>query len=302
MAIPDYQTLMLPLLRLTGDGNEHFLHDAIAALADEFELSDEERKELLPSGQQEVFRNRVSWALTYMKQAALLRKTRRGYFRITERGKEVLSQKPAKINAKFLEKFPEFIEFRHRKKDKEDKHGVEPAASTETPEEALEGAYEKLQEGLSAELLQNIKDCSPAFFERLVVALLVQMGYGGSRKEAGQAIGGTSDGGIDGIIKEDKLGLDIIFIQAKRWEGTVGRPEIQKFAGALAGQKAKKGIFITTSNFSNEALDYAKNIEIKIILIDGQRLAELMIDHNVGVSPLAAYEIKKIDTDYFIEE
>lgn len=302
MAIPDYQTIMLPLLKFTGDGNEHFLHDAIAAIADEFELSEAERKEMLPSGQQEVFRNRVGWALTYMKQAALLKKTRRGYFQITERGKEVLSNNPAKINAKFLEQFPEFLEFKQRKRHKGDKPKTEPEPSTETPEEKLENAYQKLQEGLAADLLQTVKDSSPPFFERLVVELLLQMGYGGSRREAGKAIGKTSDGGIDGIIKEDKLGLDIIYIQAKRWENTVGRPEIQKFAGALQGQRARKGIFITTSDFSTAAVDYVKNIETKIILIDGERLAELMIDHNVGVSPLASYEIKKIDTDYFIEE
>ncbi len=301
MAIPDYQTIMLPLLKYLGDNEEHSLRETIEYLADKFQLSNEERKELLPSGQQATFDNRVGWARTYMKKAILLEPTRRGYFRITERGQGVLSQNPQKINVKFLEQFQEFMEFRQVRKEKPEKPKVEPA-SVETPEEALEGAYQKLQEGLASDLLQNVKDCSPAFFERLVVALLVQMGYGGSRKEAGQAVGGTADGGIDGIIKEDKLGLDIIFIQAKRWEGTVGRPEIQKFAGALQGQKAKKGIFITTSNFSKEASDYVKNIDTKIILIDGQQLAELMIDNNVGVSPLATYEMKKIDTDYFIEE
>ncbi len=301
MAIPDYQTIMLPLLKYLGDNEEHSLRETIEYLADKFQLSNEERKELLPSGQQATFDNRVGWARTYMKKAILLEPTRRGYFRITERGQDVLSQNPQKINVKFLEQFQEFMEFRQVRKEKPEKPKVEPA-SVETPEEALEGAYQKLQEGLASDLLQNVKDCSPAFFERLVVALLVQMGYGGSRKEAGQAVGGTADGGIDGIIKEDKLGLDIIFIQAKRWEGTVGRPEIQKFAGALQGQKAKKGIFITTSNFSKEASDYVKNIDTKIILIDGQQLAELMIDNNVGVSPLATYEMKKIDTDYFIEE
>lgn len=302
MAIPDYQTIMLSLLKYAGDDQEHFVRDAVESLADEFELSDEERKELLPSGQQEIFRNRVNWALTYIKQAALVQATRRGYFRITERGKEVLSQNPPRIDAKFLEQFPEFIEFRQRKKDKDDKHKIEPPPTTETPEEALEGAYEKLQEGLASDLLQNIKECSPSFFERLVVDLLVKIGYGGSRKEAGQAIGRSGDGGIDGIIKEDKLGLDIIYIQAKRWDGSVGRPEIQKFAGALQGQRARKGIFITTSNFSKEAWDYVKYLDTKIILIDGEQMAELMIDHNVGVSPVASYEIKKIDTDYFLEE
>lgn len=302
MPIPDYQTIMLPLLKVTADGDEHFLHDVIEALAEDFGLSEEERREMLPSGQQGIFRNRVGWALTYIKKAALLEATRRGYFRITDRGKDVLSHSPAKIDAKFLKQFPEFIEFKQRRKEKPDKPEITPKPDIETPEEALEDAYQKLREGLAADVLQNIKECSPAFFERLVVDLLVKMGYGGSRKEAGQAIGQIRDGGIDGIIKEDKLGLDIIYIQAKRWEATVGRPEIQKFAGALQGQRARRGIFITTSNFSRDALDYVKNIDTKIILIDGERLAELMIDHNVGVSPLASYEIKKIDTDYFIEE
>ncbi len=298
MAIPDYQTIMLPLLKYLGDNQEHSLRDTIEYLGNKFQLSNEERKELLPSGQQATFDNRVGWARTYMKKAILLEPTRRGYFRITERGKDVLSRNPQKINVKFLGQFQEFMEFRQLRKEKI----VIPPPTSETPEEALENAYQKLQEGLAVDLIQNVKECSPNFFERLVVALLVKMGYGGSRKEAGQAVGGTADGGIDGIIKEDKLGLDIIYIQAKRWENTVGRPDIQKFAGALQGQKAKKGIFITTSNFSKNALDYVKDIDNKIILIDGQRLAELMIDHNVGVSPLASYEIKKIDTDYFIEE
>lgn len=302
MAIPDYQTIMLPLLKLTADGEEHFLHDVIEALAQEFGLSDEERKEMLPSGQQAVFRNRVGWALTYMKKAALIEATRRGYFRITDRGKEVLSQKPLTIDAKFLEQFPEFIEFKQRRKEKPDKPELTHKPDIGTPEETLELAYQQLRDDLASELLHTIKECSPNFFERLVIDVLIKMGYGGSRKEAGQAMGKTGDGGIDGIIKEDKLGLDIIYIQAKRWENSVSRPEIQKFAGALQGQRARKGIFITTSDFSKTAVDYVKNIDSKIILIDGERLAELMIDHNVGVSPLATYEVKKIDTDYFIEE
>jgi restriction system protein len=302
MAIPDYQTIMLPLLRFASDGKEHASREAVNFLAKEFRLSLEECNELLPSGNQPLFNNRVGWAATYMKKAALLEPTRRGYFRITDRGKNVLSQNPQEINVKFLEQFPEVIEFRQRKKDKDEKHDIKPPPTTETPEEALEGAYQTLQDGLASDLIQSIKKCPADFFERLVIDVLIKMGYGGSRKEAGQAIGGTSDGGIDGIIKEDKLGLDIIYIQAKRWENTVGRPEIQKFAGALQGQRARKGIFITTSNFTKDALEYVRNIDTKIILIDGDRLAELMIDHNVGVSPLATYEVKKIDTDYFIEE
>jgi restriction system protein len=302
MAIPDYQTIMLPLLRFVGDGQVHSKHEAVEYLANWFELNEEERKELLPSGKQGIFDNRVAWASTYMKQAKLLESPKRGLFVITERGKQVLFEKPKKIDVKYLERFPEFIEFRQRGKEREKKEVKPKGTGVETnPEEALETAYQELKENLASELLENIKKCPPDFFERLVVDVLTKMGYGGSRKEAGQAIGRTGDEGIDGIIKEDKLGLDIIYIQAKRWENTVGRPEIQKFAGALQGQRARKGIFITTSNFSRDALDYVNNIESRIILIDGQRLAELMIEHRVGVSPVASYEMNKIDTDYFIE-
>jgi restriction system protein len=303
MAIPDYQTIMLPLLRFAGDGKVHFKHEAVEYLADEFELTGEERKELLPSGKQGLFDNRVAWAKTYIKQARLIDSPKRGLFVIKERGKQVLSQNPEKINIKFLDQFPEFVEFKQIKKDKEtNKKKIVPIPPETNPEEALETAYQELQQSLAADLIQNIKQCAPDFFERLVVDMLIKMGYGGSRKEAGRAICRTGDEGIDGIINEDKLGLDIIYMQAKRWENTVGRPEIQKFAGALQGQRARKGIFITTSDFSKEALNYVKNIDSKIILIDGQRLAELMIEHNVGVSPVASYEIKKIDTDYFLED
>ena len=303
MAIPDYQTIMLPLLRFAGDSKVHSKHEVVEYLADEFELTEQELKELLPSGKQGIFDNRVAWAKAYIKQARLIDSPKRGFFVITERGKQVLAENPQRIDVKYLEQFPEFIEFRRRKKEKEKKEVSLKVTELETnPEEALETAYQELQENLASELLENIKKCASDFFERLVVDVLIKMGYGGSRKEAGQAIGRTGDEGIDGIIKEDKLGLDIIYMQAKHWENTVGRPEIQKFAGALQGQRARKGIFITTSNFSKEALDYVKNIDSKIILIDGQRLAELMIEHNVGVSPVASYDVKKIDTDYFIED
>jgi restriction system protein len=297
MSIPDFQTIMLPFLKSVGDEKEHSLRETIEYLATQFDLSVEERKELLESGQ-ERFNNRVGWARTYLNKSGLIEPTRRGYFRITAIGKEVLAKNPDKIDIKFLEQFPEFIEFRQTRKPSP----IQPSPTADTPEEALENSHKKLREGLASELLSSIRDCSPVFFERLVVDVLVKMGYGGSRREAGRAIGGTKDGGIDGIIKEDKLGLDIIYIQAKRWDATVGRPEIQKFAGALQGQRARKGIFITISNFSRDAMDYVKHLDSKIILIDGQQLAELMIDNNVGVSPVATYEVKKIDSDYFIEE
>jgi restriction system protein len=303
MPIPDFQSFMLPMLKLSGDLKERSLAETRDALAEIFGITDEERKELLPSGTQPIFNNRVAWACIYLYNAGLLERPKRGWYKITDRGFDVLKKDPPKIDVKYLNQFPAFVKFRETKKEeKEDSgvSGVEPPVTN--PEEALETSYQALQQALASDIIQSIKDCSPQFFERLVIDVLVKMGYGGSRKEAGQAVGRTGDGGIDGIIKEDKLGLDIIYIQAKRWENTVGRPEIQKFAGALQGQRARKGIFITTSDFTKDALNYVKNIESKIILIDGSRLAELMIEHNVGVSPVASYEIKKIDSDYFIED
>jgi restriction system protein len=303
MPIPDYETTMLPLLRFAGDGAEHSLRDAIESLANGFNLSDEQRRELLPSGQQEVFNNRVGWARTYLKKAGLLTTTRRGFFQITERGKEVLKQNPNGIDGDFLLQFQEFRDFRaFRRQPITNEESVKDEGETRTPEEALERAYQNLRSDLAAELITQIKQSPPSLFERLVVELLVKMGYGGSRKDAGRTIGKSGDEGIDGIIKEDRLGLDIIYIQAKRWEATVGRPEIQKFAGALQGQRARKGIFITTSDFSREAKEYASHIENKIVLIDGEELAQLLIDHNIGVAPVASYEVKRMDSDYFTEQ
>lgn len=302
MPIPDHQTIMLPLLKLTADKKEHYIHEAIEKLADEFELSEEERKELLPSGSRRIFDNRVNWARTYLKKAGLLESQKRGYFNITKRGINVLNQNPRQINNKFLKQFDEFKKFQSRNKSENILKTDLGQTRLKTPEEDLEYGYQKIRQDLSQELLDIVKNNSPGFFEKLVVDLLVKMGYGGSRKDAGRAIGKTNDSGIDGIIKEDKLGLDVIYIQAKRWENTVGRPEIQKFAGALQGKRAKKGIFITTSNFSNNALDFVSGIDSKIVLIDGDQLTQFMIDHDIGVSKVASYEIKKIDSDYFTEE
>lgn len=304
MAIPDYQTFMLPVLKHLNDGGEHSLRGTISALADEFGLTDEERKVLLPSGKQPIVSNRVAWAVTYLRQAGLLENIKRGVFKITEKGRQVLVDFPERIDNSVLEQFEEFQEFKTRNRSNKEPTTRKPieTQSETNPEETLETAYQELKDGLVLELLDSIKQCTPEFFEQLVIDVLIKMGYGGSRKEAGQAIGRSGDEGIDGIIKEDKLGLDIIYLQAKRWEGTVSRPEIQKFAGALQGQRARKGIFITTSQFSKEALDYVKNIDSKIILIDGSQLSELMIEYSVGVNTVATYEIKKIDFDYFIEE
>lgn len=294
---------MLPLLKYADDKQEHSLRETIVFFASQFKLNDDERKELLPSGQQPIFVNRVGWARTYLKKAGLLESTRRAFFKITERGLEVLKQNPKEINVKFLKQYPEFIEFQTSKKDVDsDLENQFDKFEEKTPQESLEYGYQRIKRGLAKELLDLIKSCSPNFFERIVVELLLKMGYGGSMKDAGKAIGQSGDGGIDGIIKEDKLGLDVLYIQAKRWEGTVGRPEIHKFVGALQGQRAKKGIFITTSNFSKDAIEYVQKIDTKIVLIDGEELAQLMIENDIGVSKIASYELKKIDSDFFEEE
>lgn len=295
---------MLPVLRLASDGNEHKFSKAVEELADEFNLSTEERNELLPSGSQAVFNNRVGWARSYLKQAGLLASPRRGFFTITQKGTKLIAAKPLRIDALTLEQYPEFIEFKNRKKEKSEGNEMELVSTSEqesslTPEDALASAYNKLRSALESEILIAVKESSPSFFERVVVDLLVKMGYGGNRQDAGRALGKSGDGGIDGIINEDRLGLDVIYIQAKRWEGVVGRPEIQKFAGALQGQRARKGVFITTSSFTKEAREYASVIETKIILIDGEHLSKLMAEHNVGVSTVGQYEVKKLDSDYF---
>ena len=300
MPIPDYQTIMLPLLRATADGATHSMTQLAEIIAGEFKLTREEQRELIPSGQTTVIANRVGWARTYLKQAGLLAIPERGHVRITDRGKDVLREAPDRIDAKFLLRFEEFQQFRARSRPRSTVK-TDENPDEQTPQEALEAAYQALRSDLEEEILEQVKGASPAFFERLVVELLVAMGYGGSLEDAGRAVGRSGDGGIDGIIKEDRLGLDVVFIQAKKWENTVGRPEIQKFAGALQGQRARKGVFITTCGFSREAHDYAKMIDSKIVLIDGAMLASLMADYGIGVSPVAAYQIKKIDMDYFTE-
>lgn len=309
MAIPGFQELMLPILKLLSDGKEYTSHNIVEELAREFKLTDEEKRELLPSGKQPIFDNRVGWAKTHLKRAELIESPQRGISRITELGKSILAENLIKIDRRFLlerfpEKFPDLLESRERAKEgfDEKKNHLPEIASKQTPEEILEFAYQKMRQELAQELLNQLKNCTPNFFERLVVELLVKMGYGGTIKDAGKAIGKGGDKGIDGIIKEDKLGLDTIYIQAKRWEGTiVGSPEIQKFAGALQGQKAKKGIFITTSDFSKEARDYAKSIENRIVLINGEDLVQLMIDHDIGVSKTESFDLKRLDSDYFAD-
>ncbi len=302
MAVPDFQSFMLPLLVIAGDEQEHSLSQSIDNLADQFNLTEDDRKEVLPSGRQARLDNRVGWALTHLRKANLVESVGRGKFRIATRGREVLRKTPPKITIKFLKQFPEFIEFRKRQNDKLEEDIERHEELDETPEEVLEASYQNLRRNLAQELLEQVKQVAPRFFEGLVVDLLVAMGYGGSRKDAGQAVGQSGDGGIDGIIKEDKLGLDAVYIQAKRWEKTVGRPEVQGFVGSLAGRKARKGVFITTSQFSKDAKEYVGGIDMKIVLIDGEQLAQLMIDHNVGVAEVSTYIVKKIDLDYFGEE
>ncbi len=300
MSIPDFQSIMRPLLELAADGEEHSISEVTELLAHRFKLTEEEKTTLLPSGRQATFRNRTAWAKSYLTQAGVLESSRRGFFKITERGHRLLKDSPSRITIKELEQFPEFVQFRSTK-HAEDTQPSDHGADKQTPEEMLESAYQRFRGELASEVLSRVKKASPAFFERLVVELLLRMGYGGSRKEAGEAIGKGGDEGIDGIISEDRLGLDVIYLQAKRWEGSVGRPEIQKFVGALHGKRAKKGVFITTSTFSADAREYVAHIDPRVVLIDGEQLSELMIDWNVGVSPVAAYETKQIDPDYFEE-
>ncbi len=291
------------MLRIAADGNEHSLAEAREALATEFKLTEADLNERLPSGRQSRFTNRVAWAKVYLQGAGMFASPRRGHFQITARGRELLKSPPSRVDIKFLEKYPEFVEFRTPKTEAAETSTEAPSGQHEpdTPEEALEAAHDKIRAGLISEVLARVKAASPKFLENLLVDLLVKMGYGGSRRDAGQAIGGAGDEGIDGVISEDRLGLDILYLQAKKWDGTVGRPEIQKFVGALHGKRASKGIFITTGSFSGDAIAYVGHIEPKVILIDGRKLAELMIDFEVGVSTEGTYHVKRIDSDYFDE-
>jgi restriction system protein len=293
---------MLPLLRFVGQhpGQEIPTLHAVNALADLFRLTAKDRRELLPSGGTFKFSSRVSWAATYLKKAGLLEAPKRGCLSITARGLKVLrDRKISAIDGDFLSQFEEFREFQSKKRDKQP-----PAATqkSETPIESIDEQYRKLREALASEVLEKVRECSPEFFEHLVITLMVRMGYGGSLKDAGERLGCSGDGGVDGVIKEDKLGLDSIFIQAKRWaDRCVGSPDIDQFAGALSKKKAAKGIFITTSKFSNEARNTVKDYGAKIVLVDGTQLAQYMIDYGVGVSIQQAYEIKKLDSDFFEE-
>ena len=301
MPIPDFQSIMLPLLELISDGKEYTIAGTRDLLAEKFHLTDEEVNQKLPSGVANTFYNRLAWAKIYLERAGLITKIRRGVFKISEPGKAVLLSPPKKINIAYLEQFEAFKGFR-------DKPSGEPDANLKlsefqepkaTPEEALDLAYKNLRDDLASQLLNQIKASHPSFFEKLVVDLMLKMGYGGPGDNAGTVTSNGGDNGIDGIINEDMLGLDVIYLQAKRWENTVGRPDIQKFVGALVGKRARKGVFLTTSSFSSEAIEYAASIDAKIVLIDGFKLSQLLIDFDVGVSSSQTYTIKRIDHDYF---
>ncbi|MCY4353253.1 MAG: restriction endonuclease [Truepera sp.] len=313
MPVPDYQSLMLPLLELADEYDFLQLREAIDLLALRLNLTEDDKRELLPGGRPRFY-NRITWAQSNLAKAGLLEFPKRGHFRITERGRSVLAGEPARVDNKFLVRFEEFKKYQDQLKQTRQQQGsqgsrdsqtgpipIKPEIPKDTPEENLHKAYVELKEKLAAELLQGIMESPPEFFERLVVKLLDRMGYGGSEQEVGEAIGGSGDEGIDGVIKQDRLGLEVIYIQAKRWENAVGRPEVQKFAGALQGQKARKGVFITTSTFTSGAKEYVTNIDTKIVLIEGTQLAEFMIDHDVGVTTEETYRLKRIDSDYFSE-
>jgi restriction system protein len=298
MAIPSFQEVTLPLLQLSADRLIRSIGDATEQLASHFKLSVAEREELLPSGRQSRFANRVAWARFYLEKSGLLQNPSRGRFQITDLGLNVLKDPPQAIDQKYLERFPEYLAFKKKSQDKLPS-SAEPI-ETATPEEALVVAYDTLRANLASDLLETVKASSPQFFERLVVELLLKMGYGRAGG-SGRTTGRSGDEGIDGVIAEDRLGLEMVYLQAKKWQGTVGRPEIQKFVGALHGQRAKKGVFITTGVFSAEAYNYVQSIDPRVALIDGEQLAQFMLDFNVGVSTDRTYEIKRFDSDYFDE-
>jgi restriction system protein len=313
VAVPDYQSLMHPVLEALSDGRERPIKDVRARVAAQIGLTADDLAEMVSSGRETLFTNRANWAHTFLRQAGLLQTTRRGVYQITDRGREALRSSRGPVKNDYLKQFPEFLEFMERSFGQTPRReGARPVEESttevelkeQTPDEQMREGYLRARGGVAADLLDRMRTVSPAFFEKLVVDLLVAMNYGGSHADAASVLGRSGDGGIDGIIKEDKLGLESIYLQAKRWkEGSnVGRPDIQQFAGALQGQKARKGVFITTSSFSREAHDYAKAVQATIVLIDGQRLAELMLDHGVGVSVQETFRLFKIDEDYFVEE
>lgn len=311
MPIPDYQSLMLPVLRLAAEGEKR-VADVADRIADELGLTAEEREELLPSGRQRVLHNRIHWAKFYMSKAGLIASPARGRFVATDTGRALLAQNPERVDVKLLLKRPEFREFykssnstgtdTDSSRDETSERDLD--GTSVTPEEQIEAAYQAVVAALRADLLDRIGQNSPAFFEGLIVDLLVAMGYGGSHKSAAAQLGRSGDGGVDGVVNEDRLGLDRVYVQAKRYAATnsIGRPDVQAFVGSLVGLGATKGVFVTTSTFSPQARDFVKHLSQRIILIDGRQLADLMIEHGVGVRVSRAIEFKRLDEDFFAEE
>jgi restriction system protein len=292
---------MRPVLELLSDGHDHQVKSIQAALAERFSLSAEDTEQMLPGGTGKLFANRVGWATTYLYQTKLIERPRRAMYRITERGRQVLADSPDRVDLKTLTQFEELDEFRKGRHRAQRDEGVvvAPPEDEQTPDERIDAAYRESRSALATTLLDRVFEQSPDFFERLVLDVLQAMEYGGSRDDATEQLGQSGDEGVDGVIREDRLGLDLIYVQAKRWHNAVGRPEIQKFFGALMGQRATKGVFITTSTFSRDAIEYADGVTPRIILVDGNELAELMIDHGVGVSVSRSYDVQRVDLDYF---
>ena len=305
MAIPDFQSFFYPVLKYSSEHNEISLNEIREFLTQHFSLTEEDKAERVPSGTQTKFDNRINWTKSYFSKAKLIENTKRSHFKITDRGRNFLTNFSDYISINDLKAIREFREFNEGTSLTDEQNTTIaktiPTIETKTPLESLEESYQFIKRELASELLEKIRENSWQFFEDLVIDLMIKMGYGGSRNKAGESIKRTNDEGIDGIINEDKLGLDVIYLQAKMWkeETSIGRPEIQKFVGALHGQRAKKGVFITTSSFAKTAINYVKSIDPKVILIDGETLTNLMIEHNVGVTPIETYQIKKIDLDYF---
>jgi len=305
MAIPDFQSVMLPLVKILGDGQERTMREATHRLAESFQLTDEEREELLPSGQQSIFSNRVAWAKSHLKAAGLLENPVRGRVRISDLGRKVLDARPPAINIKFLKHYPAYCAFIGKSVPPHEEGVTEgetaPVEERRTPLELIDTAYRSLRQATAEDLLSKLKDCSPAFFESVVVRLLVAMGYGGIAGQ-GTVTGKSGDSGIDGVIKQDKLGLDVVCIQAKRWGGPVGRPVIQGFVGSMDYIRARKGVILTTSSFTKDAVDFVERIEgKKVVLINGDQLADFMIDHGLGVTTTKTYEIREVSNDFFDE-
>ena len=298
MSVPDFQSLMLPILRELHDGSTRAASHMCEAVATTLKLTEADLEQMQAGSRQTTFYNRSRWALSYLFRAGLIARPERAHYRITERGLEALAKVPDRLTLKYFQQFPEYQAFTETSSEK-DTGAVQHGTADSTPSELVQNGYEILRAELAASILEQVAACSPAFFEQLVVDLLVAMGYGGTRTDAGSAVGQSGDEGIDGIIKQDHLGLDAIYIQAKRWSNVVGRPVVQGFAGALDGKKARRGVLITTSGFTKEAWEYAAQVEKSIVLVDGPTLAGLMIDYGVGVTDVDSYTIKRLDVDYF---